>query len=274
MKILFIGGDKRMNYAADILSRSYSIERLTDNAPDERFDVIVLPLPLTKNGTDIFAPNSTRPIPFNTIETLAAEHALILAGGKCDALDELCAKHEYTLENYFASEPLTLKNAALTAEAACVMLSQSTDGSLLDSSALIIGYGRIARYLAARLNAFGCAVTVAARRKEQRTLANLDRYHSINIDQALESLSEYDFIANTAPAVLFTEKQFRDITECGIYMELASLPSAEKLAEKCGARYIFAGGLPGKCSPRTAGRYIADEVSSLIKLHTAQKRDQ
>lgn len=274
MRISVIGGDKRMDYAAAELSRSYGVERLTDNAPDKQFDVIVLPLPLTKNGADIFAPNLTSPIPFNTIEKFAAEHALILAGGSSPILEKLCSERGFALKNYFASEPLTLKNAALTAESACVMLSQSTDGALLESSALIIGYGRIARYLAARLNAFGCAVTVAARRGEQRALAMLDGYRAITVEEALNSSVEYDFIANTAPAALFTEKQFRDIAGHGIYMELASLPNSKALAEENGARYIFAGGLPGKCSPKAAGKYIADEVSELIKLHTAQKRDQ
>lgn len=273
MRILFIGGDKRMDCAAESLPLSYDTERLGDST-DGLFDVIVLPLPLTKNKTDIFAPSSPSPIPFGIIKRFAAEHALILAGGECDKLNAVCEERGYTLVNYFKSETLTLKNAALTAEAACVMLSQSSDGALLDSSALIIGYGRIARYLAARLRAFGCGVTVAARREEQRTLARLDGCRAITIDSALETLSEYDHIINTAPAALFGEKEFRDISKRGIFMELASLPNAEKLAKKCGAHYIFAGGLPGKCSPKAAGKYIADELSALIKLYTAQKRDQ
>lgn len=262
-----------MDYAAEFLPREFEVERMTENAPSDgrSFDVILLPLPLTKNGTEI---SGALPLPFGIIEKFAAEHALILAGGECSALGEICAKRGYALENYFASEPLTLKNAALTAEAACVMMAQSTDGALLEGSALIIGYGRIARYLAARLNAFGCTVTIAARREEQRTLARLDGYRAVTIDLALENLEKYDFTANTAPAALFAEKQFREIAEHGVYMELASLPNAEKLAEKCGARYIFAGGLPGKCSPKAAGKYIADEAAAIIKLHTAQKRDQ
>lgn len=273
MRILVMGGDKRMDYAAEFLPREFEVERMTENAPSDgrSFDVILLPLPLTKNGAEI---PGALPLPFGIIEKFAAEHALILAGGECSALGEICAKRGYTLENYFASEPLTLKNAALTAEAACVMLAQSTDGALLESTALITGYGRIARYLAARLNAFGCTVTIAARREEQRTLAKLDGYRAVTIDPALENLDKYDFIANTAPAALFAEKQFHEIAEHGVYMELASLPNAEKLAEKCGARYIFAGGLPGKRSPKSAGKYIADEAAAIIKLHTAQKRDQ
>lgn len=274
MKISVIGGDKRMDYAAEFLSHKYEVERITKNvSPDKKSDVILLPLPLTKNGNDI---SGDVPLPFEVIENYAVENnTLILAGGECPALNELCNKHGYSLENYFARESLTLKNAALTAESAAAMLAQSTDGALLDSCVLIIGYGRIARYLAVRLNAFGCRITIAARREEQRTLAILDGYNAVTIEQALNDPKKYDCIANTAPVMLFDEEKFREIADHCVYMELASLPNAGELAKnKCKVNYIFAGGLPGKYSPKAAGKYIAEEAVSIIDLYTAQRRDQ
>lgn len=273
MRISVIGGDKRMDFAAEYLSRIFEVERMTEkSAPSGQFDVILLPLPLSKNGKDI---SGSAPLPFEVIKNYAVDNnTLILAGGESPALTDLCNRHGYSLENYFARESLTLKNAALTSEAAAAMLAQSTDGALLDSSALIIGYGRIARYLAARLNAFGCNVTIAARREEQRTTAILDGYNALTIEQALSCPEKYDYIANTAPAMLFTEEKFHEIANHSVYMELASLPNSEELAKACGARYIFAGGLPGKCSAMAAGKYIAEEAVSLIDLYTAQRRDQ
>lgn len=267
MKITVIGGDKRMDYSAEFLSRNYEVERVIESVlPSGISDVILLPLPLTKNGKDI---SGAVPMPFEVIENYAADNkTLILAGGECPALTELCKKHGYFFENYFAKESLTLKNAALTAESAAAMLAQSTDGALLDSSVLIIGYGRIARYLAARLDAFGCTVTIAARREEQRTLAMLDGFNAVTIEQALNELKGYSYIANTAPVMLFDEEKFREIAD-GVYIELASLPNSEKLAGSCKAHYIFAGGLPGKYSPKAAGKYIAEETVSIIDQYTA-----
>lgn len=272
MRISVIGGDKRMDYAAEFLSQNYEVERIAEKvSPDKRSTVILLPLPLTKNGKEI---SGAVPIPFEVIENYAEDNALILAGGECEKLSKLCDKHGYVLENYFARESLTLKNAALTAEAAAAMLVQSTDGALLSSTVLVTGYGRIARYLAARLNAFGCEVTIAARREEQRTLAMLDGYKAVTIEQALNGLENYDYIANTVPAVLFNEENFLETAGKCVYMELASVPNAEKLFEKLKLHYIFAGGLPGKYSPKAAGKYIAEEAVSLINLYTAQRRDQ
>lgn len=267
MRILVIGGDVRMDCAAEKLSELYET-RWFGEAPSSSgsFDVIVLPLPLTKNGTDIFAPMSESPLGFEIISGYAADNAVILAGGESPVLSGICAENGYRLENYFSRETLTLKNAALTAESACAMLSQSTSGALLNSTALITGYGRIARFLAARLKSNGCSVTVAARRGEQRAAAELDGFKAVTPDEMSRVLNTFDFIANTVPHTLFSEKDFSEMKGEGVFMELATLPEqpTRSYAEKYGIKYIYASGLPGKCSPKKAGEFIAEEIIEIL----------
>ncbi|MDE7229506.1 MAG: hypothetical protein K2N56_03420 [Oscillospiraceae bacterium] len=269
MRILVIGGDKRMDYAAEKLSEQYETEQFQagDTAAPGRFGAVVLPLPLTKNGSDIFAPALKEPLGFEIIGKFAEEGALIFAGGESKKLSDFCAEHKYRLENYFSHETLTLRNAALTAEAACAMLSQSTDGALLNSRVLITGYGRIARFLAARLKANGCAATVAARRAEQRETAVLDGFSAVSVEDMSETLANYDLIANTVPFALFTEKDFRLMRGDCVFIELATLPEqpVRSFADSCGIKYIYASGLPGKCSPKAAGIYIAEEITGALK---------
>lgn len=268
MRILFIGGDTRMDYAAEKMSALYETERFGETtAAGGGFDVIVLPLPLTKNGTDIFSPQAEKPIQFDIIKSLSKDNVLIFAGGESPVLSDICAAKGYQLENYFARETLTLKNAALTAEAACAMLSQSTGGALLNSAALITGYGRIARFLAARLKSNGCAVTVAARRAEQRASAGLDGFKAITLDEMPEKLGAFDYIANTVPFMLFSENEFSVMQKDSVFMELATFPEqpTRSLAENNGIKYIYASGLPGKCSPKKAGEFIAEEILKSIE---------
>ncbi len=269
MRILFIGGDKRMNYAADRLSAEHTVERMGLGdfpLPDGKFGAIVLPLPLTRNGSDIAAPLSDKPLPFDFINGYADKDAFIFAGGECSALTGLCAENGFTLVNYFAEESLTLKNAALTAEAACALLSQSTDGALLGSRTLITGYGRISRLLAYRLAANGSAVTIAARRAEQRTLAELDGFTAVHTGQTVEVIGRFDFIANTVPHELFTAADFEKAKRGAVFIELASLPDqpSKPLAENAGVQYIYAPGLPGKYSPKSAGEAIADTITDIL----------
>lgn len=259
MEILFLGGDKRMAYAADFLSAyGYKIRREED-AGGSRFPVIVLPVPLTKNGEDVFSPLSPAPLPPERVLSFAEPNALILAGGEWQKLREVCAEH--TLVNYFAEESLTLRNAALTAEAAVALLVQNSDCALLGSRALITGYGRIARELAARLTAFGCECVIAARRREARTEAELRGLRTVSAEELPALVSEFPFIVNTAPAQLFSEDDFSRMREDCVFMELASLPPREEQR----VRYIHAAGLPGKISPKTAGRFIAEELLRFLR---------
>ncbi len=183
-------------------------------------------------------------------------------------LTEMCAENGYIFVNYFAEEALILKNAALTAEAASALLSQSTDGALLGSRSLITGYGRIGRMLAYRLAANGSSVTIAARRAEQRTAAELDGFSSVNISDIGDALGNIDFIANTVPCALFNAEHFSAMKSSAVFIELATLPeqSSKPLAESHGIQYIYAPGLPGKHSPIAAGEAIAETIADKLNI--------
>ncbi|MBD5383660.1 MAG: hypothetical protein HDR72_01505 [Ruminococcaceae bacterium] len=267
MKILFIGGDKRMNYAAEKLSAEHEVERL-DEKTQGRFGAVVLPLPLTRNGREILAPLSDSPLEFGIITRFADRNAVIFAGGECPRLTEICAENGYALVNYFAEESLTLKNAALTAEAACALLSQSTDGALLGSRSLITGYGRISRMLAYRLAANGSSVTIAARRAEQCTAAELDGFSAVNVSNIGGVLNDIDLIANIVPHALFTAEHFSAMKNGAVFIELATLPEqpSKPLAESRGIQYIYAPGLPGKHSPKAAGEAIAETIAAKLNI--------
>lgn len=261
MRILFIGGDKRMRYAAQSLSKEHETAAFGfDKNARGVFDAIVLPLPLTKDGATLFSPNEADPPTFDKlfdiIRDFADERTIILAGGEHSALTELCRRLGCRFVNYFANEKLTLQNAALTAEAAVSLLVESSEGALLGSEVLITGSGRIAVFLAERLRAFGASVTLAARSSEKRELLRLGGYSAAPIEGLC--VSKFDYIVNTIPALVFGEDAFSQMGNA-VYTELATLPRSpyEDFANKYNIRYIYAGGLPGKYSPKAAGEFIA-----------------
>ncbi len=267
MRILFIGGDSRMEYAARRLAETHKVSRLGDECKGA-FDAIVLPLPLTRDEKTIAIPNSS-PMTFDKlgeiIGELADEHTLVLAGGKSNVLNKICENIGCELVNYFARETLTLQNAALTAEAALCLLSQSGDGALLNSDSLILGSGRIAVFLGKRLQTCGAHVTFAARSPEKRTLLKLFGYEAITLDDVHKQLYKFDYVVNTIPVQIFGEEMFYSMKKQAVYMELASLPEQKAIFEHYGINYIFAGGLPGRYSPKAAGEFIAEAVEEEIK---------
>ena len=151
------------------------------------------------------------------------------------------------------------------------LLSQSSDGALLGSAVLVAGSGRIAFFLADRLRACGSTVTFAARNPDKRELARLNGYAAISLDELAGVLPEFDFIANTIPAPIFDEAMFSKMKENAVYEELATLPEQPRraFAERFGVKYIYAGGLPGKYSPKAAGGFIAQTLGEILEEHAA-----
>lgn len=267
MRIIFIGGDTRMEYAAKKLEETYEVSRWDDVSPNV-CDVILLPLPLTRDGKTIEIRNGS-PMTFEELGAVlggfADEHTLVLAGGECSALTKICGGLGCRFVNYFARETLTLQNAALTAETAMCLLSQSTDGALLGSKVLVTGSGRIAVFLAERLRACGAYVAFAARNADKRTLFGLNGYEAIPLEELSERVGGFDFVVNTIPAPLFGEEMFAAMRKGAVFMELATLSNQKAEAERFDINYIFAGGLPGKYSPKAAGGFIAEIVAEEIK---------
>ncbi len=267
-RFLFIGGDRRIIYAAQALAARHSVAAVGLSAflpqPDGRYHNIVLPLPFSREEGFLNAPLSNEKLPLTLITEYAAEGAAILSGGTSPLLCELCREHSLRLIDYFAYEPLTIINAALTAEAAVSLLIQNTDYSLDNADVVITGGGRIAQMTARLLKPFGANVTVCARSAEQRARARTEHCRTAGIAELSALCERADIIVNTVPASLFSPQDFRCMRAGTLFMELATRrPSPEKdYAAQYGIRFIDAAGLPGAYSPKTAGEAIADAILS------------
>lgn len=267
-RFLFIGGDKRILYAAEEIAKRYTVHTigLGESEPNGRYDFIILPLPISRDGVNVNTPLSDKPLPFELIGQYAAESAVVFGGGRNSAVEDICRENGLRFEDYFADEPLTLKNAVLTAEAAAAILAQCNDSSLFGAKVLITGGGRVAVYTARLMKAFGSNVTVCARSAEQRAKAELEQFSAHELNELPMLCASSDFIINTVPAELFDETAFSAMKRHTVYMELATMPPEPRksLAEQHGVQYIHAAGLPGKASPKTAGQLIAKTISLKI----------
>ncbi|MGN1118809.1 MAG: dipicolinate synthase subunit DpsA [Oscillospiraceae bacterium] len=265
-RFLFIGGDKRIIYAQQIIAQRFVCDRMGQGGvypePIGKYGRVVLPMPVSRDGSSITAPFSEKPVPLSVLEDYAEQGAEIFAAGTCAELSRLCALHGWRLTDYSADEPLMLKNAALTAEAAAALLIQSTEGSLFGARALVTGFGRCGRAMARLLKAFGAEPVVCARSAEQRALARLDGISAVLPAKLADICGKVDYIINTVPARLFSEEHFAAMSRGAVFMELATLPSepTESRCNALGIKYIHAAGLPGKFSPKTAGRLIAEAI--------------
>lgn len=267
-RFLFLGGDRRIIYAAQAIAARHSVAALGLSgslpSPEGRYLNIVLPLPFSREEGLLNAPLSAQKLPLTLIADYAEKGAAVFSGGTSPLLQQLCREHDLRLIDYFAYEPLTIANAALTAEAAVSLLIQNTEYSLDNADIVITGGGRIAQLTARLLKPFGAVVTVCARSAEQRARARAEHCRTADIAELSSLCERADIVVNTVPAPLFSPQDFRRMRAGCLFMELATRrPSPERdYAEQFGIRFIDAAGLPGAYSPKTAGEAIADAILS------------
>ena len=260
MKIHLMGGDNRQLYLADYISDrgfSVSLSYLGGSVrPDWDADLLILPLPATRDGVTLNAPLAKESLPLQTI--YQSFKGKLLFGGMLPADAPKIAL------DYYEAEEVLLANAALTAEGALALAVTNTPFALLNQPVLVLGAGRIGQFLTLKLTALGAKVTVAARRAESLALcraygADARLYENIPYQR-------FRLLFNTVPAKILQEDALRRLPEDALLIELASAPGGFDPAttEKLGLQVIKAPGLPGKFTPETAaaviGEYILKEM--------------
>ena len=180
-----------------------------------------------------------------------------------EALRSLCDARGLPLHDYFRSESFTLKNASLTAEGALgILLAQPW--ALRGSRVLVCGFGRIGQMLAGMLVPLGAEVTVAARRRESRTMARLAGCGAVSPEQAAEGV--WDAVVNTVPATIFGARSLQKFGSAKL-IELASPPYGFdfQAAQALGKEIVLASGLPGKCAPHAAAQAVKETVYEIME---------
>jgi len=149
-------------------------------------------------------------------------------------------------------EAYLLENADITADCTIPIAESALSRPWPEISALVIGWGRIGKFLSAKLQNLGCDVTIASRNPYHRCEAESLGLHT---KETLEGTLEFDLIINTAPAyVLYSRER-----EASVKIDLASIRGI------AGDDVIWARGLPGKYAPERSGKLIADTVLRLSR---------
>lgn len=167
--------------------------------------------------------------------------------------------------DYTKSEGFAAENAYVTAESALATAITLSEKSLINSSVLLTGYGRISKALHRYLSAFTTDITVSARNPLQRASACLNNAKAIDFD-SLKANGNYDFIFNTVPHPVFNEEELSQISPKTLLIDLASFPGGvdKHIAKSKNINLITARGLPAKYSPETAGKIVAETVNTMI----------
>jgi len=277
--IWVVGGDPRQEALAALLSddghavHTYALERgggiacEADLSQAHRADCVILPLPAAGEGGALNAPLSARPHSLSEILDALRPGTLVCAGMAGPELSAQAGARGLVLRDYFAREELALLNAVPTAEGAIQIAMEELPITLHGARVLIVGFGRVGRALAPRLQGLGAKVTIAARSFEQRALAQSMGMNTERVAGLSEWLCSYDLVVNTAPGPVLGVEELAALKQGALVIDLASKPGGVDFvsAAALGVRAVWALSLPGKVAPVTSGRYIMNTVYHIME---------
>lgn len=274
-----IGGDARMRFLAEsIVADGYRVvvsgmEEL--NAFDDEFDlsveeaikesdVIILPLPATRDGKLLNAPHSKSPIFIDDSLAKMMTNKIVYGGMLKKLIAASPIWREIGPEDYYMREELAVGNAIPTAEGALGIAINEYPATVNGARCLVVGFGRIGKNLSMLLRSLGAQVYASARRNEDLMLM---RAFGVQPLRYREITQKFDIIFNTVPSVVIGPQILnRQDTET-LIIELASVPGGidREYAQKCGIRVIDAPSLPGKTAPKTAAEFIKEAIYNMME---------
>jgi len=267
-KLLLAGGDRRTACLAELLERDgYAVETLglrkEETVHMEQADAVLFAYPFSvKNG--LIPCLTEERIRLEDVLAELREDAVLIAGRGMEGYIRQDSPH---LKRYTDAPMLEKRNAELSAEAAVCEAMLHSRLALMDTKALVTGYGLFGRALALRLKALGVQVWVAARREQQRAQAAADGMQAVSIIEMADILPEMNLILNTVPARIFGEYHLKQIPDGCWLLELASAPYGFDMdtARAMGVSCLHLPGLPARYSPASAALALHEAVEKLLE---------
>ena len=211
-------------------------------------DIIVLPLPYSVDKIHLNTPLSQSEIHLEDIFAVINENQVVI-GGKFDPVAESLAvrpEKKLKLIDYYDREDLMILNSVPTAEGAVNIAMQELPTTLSGCKVLVIGYGRIGKILAHKLNGLHTEVYVSARKHEDFAWIEAFGHKSIGYGEIDKYLEDFDVIFNTVPVLMLDKSRLEKIRSDTVIIDLASNPGGVDFnaAKNLGKNVIWALSLP------------------------------
>lgn len=280
-----IGGDLRMVYLAEMLAKEgnivhiYGMEKAEELKKTENVieyskisqavqgkKIIIGPIPFSSDKAYINAPFSAQPISIQkVIEN--SKNKRLLAGSIQPEIYEIASQQAMEVVDVMKEEELAVLNAVSTAEGAIQVAMNHTMKTIHGSKILILGFGRIGKVLAKKMEGLSAKITCAVRKKEDIAWIKAYGYKAIQMNALTEQLASYDIIINTIPHRIMTAERLQYVSQETLLIDLASKPGGfdENAIKRRKLKLIWALALPGKVAPVTTAEIIKDTIYHILK---------
>lgn len=276
-----IGGDLRqltlaktlMTDGYDVVIYGFTKDIKTGNLPQTadlnyalNCDIIILPVPVTFDGTTINMPYCSTELSVNELIDRINPLSLVFGGRITKEISERLSARSIMHRDYMKRGELAIRNAIPTAEGAIEIAISETPFTIHSSKCLVMGYGRIGKILSKSLYGLGAQTYVEARKYADLALIESHGCIPLSLKEAKQRVGEFDIIFNTVPALILTRDILEKIKPGTLIIDLASKPGGVdfEAAKELGVRVIWALSLPGRIAPVTAGIIIKDTIINML----------
>ena len=246
---LFLGGDNRILETYNILNKTEQCEIIGfDNSADTVFvtekiknaDVIILPVPYTRDNCYIYTPFSDIKIKISDVlDNRKKDVPIIYGAADGSILDNginILDIDEYKINNAFLTSEILLE---------LIEVHYKCD---LRSNILVTGYGKIAKNLIKNLLHTAKKIYIAVRNKELFDEIKKQGCIPFDITDINNFGHAVDIVINTVPCIYFKNKFFDKFSNIK-YFDIASYPhGASQDILKTENKHLLLG-LPGKYKP-------------------------
>lgn len=283
-RYLVLGGDLRNVKLAGMLSddgnRVYSfgqdrsdeilddgrIEKCTSlKTAIDKAQIIIAPVPFSSNDEFINAPFAHDKIMINDLMKVN-KGKIFISGSIKDGLKKQLDEKYLEVIDIMKRDDLAILNTIATAEGTIEVAIKNTDKILQGSRVLILGFGRVGKIVANKFSKMSALVTCAARKVSDLAWIKAYGYNSLNINDMLYDLKEFDIIINTVPQTILKEKELKHVDSEALLIDLASSPGGidGKTATNMGLNFIWALALPGRIAPSSSAKFIKETVYNIL----------
>lgn len=271
--VCVIGGDLRQKKLCELLREDgYTVKTIglcdTDFeiSPAKTADVAIFPMPMSFDNVYINAPFSKKQIALLDVLQNLPDGCFVLGAFISKDTEEILTRRGLRFADYYKREELIVKNAIPTAEGALEIAFSEMPITIFGSKSLVIGFGRVGKVMAKKLDALGSCVTVSARKVSDFAWIEECGCKAIHTEDLSVFAGEFDLIVNTVPAMVLTEEVLKRVRSDALIIDLASKPGGVDFggAKRLGRNVIWALSLPGKTAPVTSGTIIKETITNIL----------
>lgn len=268
---LILGGDSRQLYLYQIMKKlgysavisgchegiSFSLEKSMESS-----NILLCPVPFTKDGKTIFSAKHDETIDITAfLEYLTPDH-ILFGGSFPPCVRDYTRKQGITCYDYMNIEEIAIENTIATAEGAIAEAIRLSPQCIHHSNCLVTGFGRCGKTLARKLKGLDAKVTAADRDPIKLAAAEASGLEELLLSELSTVISQYDFIFNTIPALIFGETLIHSMNPDAAVIDIASAPGGVdfEICQNMNIKAKLCPGLPGIYAPKAAAETLSKAI--------------